>query len=43
MVPNDKRNKRGRKRKLLTPISGQGVDIPLVVGGALVVGEATFS
>ncbi len=43
MVPNDKGNKRGRKRKLLSPIPGQNVDIPLVVGGALVVGEATFS
>ncbi len=27
----------------MTPIPGQDVDIPLVVGGALVVGEATFS
>ncbi len=35
--------KRGRKSKFLTPIPGQDVDIPLVVGGALVVGEATFS
>ncbi len=42
-VPNDKGKKRGRKRKSLTPIPGQDVDIPLVVGGALVVGEATFS
>jgi hypothetical protein len=43
MVPKDKGKKRGRKRKLLTPIPGQDVDIPLVVGGALVVGKATFS
>jgi hypothetical protein len=42
IVPNDKGKKRGRKRKLLTPIPGQDVDIPLVVCGALVVGEATF-
>jgi hypothetical protein len=42
-VPNDKGKKRGRKRKLLTPIPGQDVDIPLTVGGALVAGEATFS
>jgi hypothetical protein len=43
-VPNNKGNKRERKRKLLTPIPGQeGVDIPLVVGGAFIVGEATFS
>ncbi len=28
---------------MLTPIPGQDVDIPLIVGGALVVGEATFS
>jgi hypothetical protein len=44
MVPNNKGKKRGRKRKSLTPsIQGQDVDIPLVVGGALAVGEATFS
>jgi hypothetical protein len=43
-VSNDKRKKRGRKKKSLTPIPGQDVDmISLVVGGALVVGEATFS
>ncbi len=41
-VSNNKGKKRGRKSKLLTPIPGQDVDIPLVVGGALVVGEATF-
>ena len=35
--------KRGRKSKSLTPIPGQDVDIPLVVGGALVVGDTTFS
>jgi hypothetical protein len=28
---------------LLTPIPGQDVNIPLVVGGALVVGDTTFS
>jgi hypothetical protein len=28
---------------LLTPIPGQDVDIPLVIGGALVVGDTTFS
>ncbi len=28
---------------MLTPIPGQDVDIPLVVGGALVVGDTTFS
>ncbi len=43
MVPNNKGNKRGRKRKLLTPIPGTDVEIPLVVGGALVVGETAFS
>jgi hypothetical protein len=43
MVPNNKGKKRGRKRKSLTPIPSQDVDIPLVVGGALVVGEATVS
>ncbi len=42
-VPNNNGNKRGKKRKLLTLIPGQDVDIPLVVGGALVVGEETFS
>jgi hypothetical protein len=42
-VPNNKGKKRGRDRKLLTPIPGQDVDISLVVGGALVVGEVTFS
>jgi hypothetical protein len=42
-VPNDKGKKRGRKKKMLTPIPGQDVDIPLVVGGAFIVGEATFS
>ncbi len=42
-MPNAKGKKRGRKSKLLTPIPGQDVDIPLVVGSALVVGEATFS
>ncbi len=28
---------------MLTPIPGQDVDIPLVVGGALVVEDTTFS
>ncbi len=36
-VSNNKGQKRGRKSKLLTSIPGQNVDIPLVVGGALVV------
>ena len=39
----EKGKKRGRKSKLLTPNPGQDVDIPLVVGGALVVGDTTFS
>ncbi len=42
-VSNNKGKKRGRKSKLLTPIPGQDVDIPLVIGGALVVGRATFT
>jgi hypothetical protein len=42
-VSNTKGKKRGRKSKSLTPIPGQDINIPLVVGGALVVGEATFS
>ncbi len=42
-VSNNKGKKRDRKSKSLTPIPGQDVDIPLVVGGALVEGEATFS
>ncbi len=42
-VSKEKGKKRGRKSKLLTPIPGQDVDIPLVVGGALVVGDTTFS
>ncbi len=42
-VSNDKGKKRGRNSKLLTPIPGQDVNIPLVVGGALVVGDTTFS
>ncbi len=42
-VSNDKGTKRGRKSKLLTPIPCQDVNIPLVVGGALVVGDTTFS
>ncbi len=39
----EKGKKRGRKSKFLTPIPGQDVDIPLVVGGALVVEDTTFS
>ncbi len=35
--------KRGRKSKSLTPIPGQDLDIPSVVGGALVVGDTTLS
>jgi hypothetical protein len=42
-VSNDKGKKRGRKSKSLTPIPGQDVNIPLVVGGALVVGDTTCS
>ncbi len=42
-VFNNKGKKRGRKSKSLTPIPGQDVNIPLVVGGALVVGDTTFS
>jgi hypothetical protein len=42
-VSNNKGKKRGRTSKLLTPIPGQDVDIPLVVGGALVEGEEAFS
>jgi hypothetical protein len=42
-MSNNKVKKRGRKSKLLTPIPGQDVYIPLVVGGALVVGNTTFS
>ncbi len=42
-VSKEKGKKRGRKSKLLTPIPGQDLDIPLVVGGALVVGDTTFS
>ncbi len=43
-VSNNKGKKRGRESKLLTPIPDQDVNIPLVVGGALVVvGDTTFS
>ncbi len=42
-VSKEKEKKRGRKSKLLTPIPGQDVDIPLVVGGALVIRDTTFS
>jgi hypothetical protein len=42
-VSNDKGKKRGRKSKSLTPIPCQDVNIPLVVGGALVVGDTAFS
>ena len=35
--------KGGGKSKSLTPIPGQDLDIPLVVGGALVVGDTTLS
>ncbi len=42
-MSNNKGKKRGsRKSKSLTPIQGQDVNIPLVVGGALVVGDTTF-
>ncbi len=42
-VSNDKAKKRGRKSLTLPPIPAQEADIPLQVGGALVVGGATFS
>ena len=42
-VSKEKGKKRGRKSKLLTPIPGLDVDIPLVVRSALVVGDTTFS
>ncbi len=42
-MSNDKGKKRGRKSKLLSPILGQDANIPLVVGGALVVGDTTVS
>ncbi len=42
-VSKEKGKKRGRKSKSLTPIPGQGLDIPLVVGGVFVVGDTTFS
>ena len=42
-MSKEKGKKRGRKSKSLTPIPGQDVDIPLLVGGALVVGDTTFS
>ncbi len=41
-VSKEKEKKRGRKIKLLTPIPGQDVDIPLVVGGTLIGGDTTF-
>ncbi len=42
-MSKEKGKKRGRKSKSLTPIPGQNVDIPLVVGGALVVGDTIFN
>ena len=42
-VSKEMGKKRGRKSKLLTPIPGQDIDIPLLVGGALVVGDKTLS
>jgi hypothetical protein len=42
-VSNHKGKKRGRKSKSLTPIPDQDVNIPLVVSGALVVGDTLFS
>ena len=42
-VSKDKEKKRGRKIKTLPPIPAQEVDIPLEVGGALVLGGATCS
>ncbi len=42
-MSKEKGKKRGRKSKSLPPIPGQDLDIPLVVGGALVVGDTTLS
>ncbi len=42
-MTNNKGKKRGREIKSLTPIPGKDVNIILVVGGALVVGDTTFS
>ncbi len=42
-MSKEKGKKRGRKSKSLTPIPGRDLDIPLVVGGALVVGDTTLS
>ncbi len=42
-VSKEKGKKRGSKSKLLTPIPGQDLDIPLVVCSALVVGDTTLS
>ncbi len=42
-VSKEKGKKKGRKSKSLTPIPGQDLDILLVVGGALVVGDTTLS
>ena len=42
-MSKEKGKKRGRKSKSFTSIPGQDVDIPLVVSGALVVGDTTFS
>ncbi len=42
-MSKEKGKKRGWKSKLLTPIPGQNVDISLVVGGALVVGDTSFN
>ncbi len=41
-MSNNKAKKRGRK-KSLSPVPAQEVDIPLEVGGDLVLGGATFS
>ncbi len=42
-VSKEKGKKWVRKSKPLTPIPGKDVDIPLAVGGTLVVGDTTFS
>ncbi len=42
-MSKEKGEKRGRKSKSLTPIPGQDLDIPLLVGGASVVGDTTLS
>ncbi len=42
-MSKEKGKKRGRKSKFVTPFPGQDIVISLVVGGALVEGDTTFS